>query len=771
MADHEKIYQEEMNQGHSAAWDQKWDQAVEHYRKAVKAVPNKPQAINNLGLAYFQLQKYKESEACYKQAARLSPDDPLPIERLAQIYERTGKIKLSADQSMLAADLYLKLKDADKAIESWVRVTRLIPEHLRAHSRLAVVFERIGRKQQAVREYVSVAALLQDVGQVNEAIQTVEKAVRMAPDSEEALQALELVRSNKTLPKPIRQRGVTGPLRMAAVRQMGGTMPAEITSISRHGPDPIAEARQIALTELAELLFDVSADDLDKDGENVGGRKGIFGRSRGEQLTQIPIHLGAAIDYQTRAGDEAAAKELKKAIDLGLDFPAAYFNLGLLYRNLGKRDQANSYLQRAINHPNYTLGARLLLAELMSSANRIEDAAIEYLEALREADCLVVGEEKQENLRAQYETIIETVRQEEDQNALKQMSINIQDMLIRKNWRVHLAQARQQLPTSLHDAEVLPLADILIEATDTQIVEAMGVINDIARKGHLRSAIEEAYYLISEAPTYLPLHIQIAELLLRQENTVGAMQKFTVVAEAYAIRGEAKRATNLFKRVVDISPMDFAARKRLIQQELDSGKVDDAIHEYINLADVQYRLAQLDLARSTYESALRVAQQTHADAVWNERILKQMADIDMQRLDWRQALRVYEQLRTISPEDELTRTRLIELNVRMGQQNQASVELGNFVSYLSDRNKQDVIVAYLEKLVADNPNLAFTRSKLAETYQQLGQKDKAVEQWDQVAELMVSSGNIERAKEVIRAILVLNPPNADQYRAALQRLG
>ena len=151
MADHDKIYQEEMNQGHSAAWDQKWDQAVEHYRKAVKAVPNKPQAINNLGLAYFQLQKYKESEACYKQAARLSPDDPLPIERLAQIYERTGKIKLSADQSMLAADLYLKLKDADKAIESWVRVTRLIPEHLRAHSRLAVVFERIGRKQQAVR--------------------------------------------------------------------------------------------------------------------------------------------------------------------------------------------------------------------------------------------------------------------------------------------------------------------------------------------------------------------------------------------------------------------------------------------------------------------------------------------------------------------------------------------------------------------------------------------------------------------------------------------
>ena len=105
MSDREKLYQEAMNQGHSAAWDQKWDEAAEHYRRAVQTVPNKVQGINNLALAYFQLQKYIEAEACYKQSARLTPDDPLPVERLAQVYERTGKIKLAADHSMLAADL------------------------------------------------------------------------------------------------------------------------------------------------------------------------------------------------------------------------------------------------------------------------------------------------------------------------------------------------------------------------------------------------------------------------------------------------------------------------------------------------------------------------------------------------------------------------------------------------------------------------------------------------------------------------------------------
>ena len=36
MAGRESIYQEAMNQGHSAAWDQRWEQAAEHYRKAVE---------------------------------------------------------------------------------------------------------------------------------------------------------------------------------------------------------------------------------------------------------------------------------------------------------------------------------------------------------------------------------------------------------------------------------------------------------------------------------------------------------------------------------------------------------------------------------------------------------------------------------------------------------------------------------------------------------------------------------------------------------------
>jgi tetratricopeptide (TPR) repeat protein len=672
---------------------------------------------------------------------------------------------------MKAADLYLKLKDADKAIENWARITRLVPEHLKAHSRLAVVHERLGHLEQAITEYLSVAALLQDIGQVNEALQTVEKTATIAPNNPEVQQALELVRNNKTLPKPQRKRGATGPLRMAAVREMGGEIPSEVTQISREGPDPIAEARQSALTAMAGLLFDVSAEDMTSDDSTARSGRGIFGRNKGDDFEAISRHLGTAIDAQTRAEDKVAAAELQEAVDSGLDFPAAFFNLGLLYRNLGKSDKAQGYLSRSVNHPDYALAARLMTAEYLRDRDRRMDAAVEYLEALKEADSAVVPPERAEELREQYEPLLEALSQEEDEAKLNQLCENIVDLLVRPSWRKHVTDARQQLPSSVGGTGLMPLAEMLTEAKDTEIVAAIGRINQLARDGHIRSAMEEAFGLVFSAPTYLPLHIHMAELLLRQENTQAAIAKFTVIAQTYAVRGEAKRATNLLRRIVDIAPMDFNARKRLIDRLSSQGEIDKAIHEYIKLADVHYRLAQLDQARNTYENALRLAQQTNADPSWSTRILKHMADIDMQRLDWRQALRVYEQLRTLSPSDEVARKRLIELNVNLGKSGQAATELENYISHLASIAKESDAVLFLESLIADNEDLALARVRLAELYQQVGRNSDAIGQWDKVAEIMVARGEMERAKEAVRAILVLNPPNAEQYRMALQKLG
>ena len=87
----EDVYQQAMNEGHSAAWDQDWKKAAAAYRQALQEFPDQPRALNSLGLALFQLGEFDEALRIYQQVAQLSPDDPVALEKVAQISERVGQ--------------------------------------------------------------------------------------------------------------------------------------------------------------------------------------------------------------------------------------------------------------------------------------------------------------------------------------------------------------------------------------------------------------------------------------------------------------------------------------------------------------------------------------------------------------------------------------------------------------------------------------------------------------------------------------------------------
>lgn len=773
MVGNEDSYRQAMNQGHSAAWDQNWERAAEFYRQALQENPDSPQALTSLGLALFEQGKYEEALSLYSKAAEISPDDPLPVEKMADIYERTGRLKYAADQSMKAAELYLKIRDVLKAMANWTRVVRLFPENLSAHTRLALVHERLGHTQQAITEHLAVASLLQHSGKLEEALKTAKHAQNLDSQNNEAHQALALLRANKSLPKPMRQRGGTGALRMARVQEMGTP---EKKEKRQENPDPILEAQQRALTTLAGLLFDVT-DESEADTKPMKGiralTQGISGGLTRKKLDfgKISLHLGQAIDLQTHGDDEQATDELSRAISAGLDIPAAYFNLGFLLYQGERKESAQRNLARAVQHADYSLAARLLIGEYLRERGRLKDATGEYLEALKVADMQVAVPELADEIGQLYEPLIEAHQQTENDEQLAQLCDNIAELLVRPNWREHLKKARAQLPSASEGEAPVPLAEMISEARSSQVVEVMARIDELARGGHLRSAMEEAYMILPQAPTYLPLHIRMGELMLHQERTEEAIVKFTAVAQTYSARGESNRARQLYQRVVEISPMDLAARTRLIDQLVVRGDIEDALDEYMNLADVYYRLAELDMARSTYEGALRLAQQSQVDRSWSIQVLLSMADIDLQRLDWRKAVRVYEQLRTIEPEDEKVRSSLVELNMRLGQEPNAQAELDNYLSYLTGNAKEAQALAYLEKLIEEHPDYVFARRRLAEAYQQAARNEDAVAQWDTVGEMLYDAGNQEGAKEAVRAILMLDPPNKEHYRTLLQKLG
>jgi tetratricopeptide (TPR) repeat protein len=762
MPGREDIFQKAMNDGHSAAWDQEWDKAVAAYRQALQEFPDHPKSLNSLGLALYQLGSFEESLQVYMNVAKISPDDPVPMEKVAQLSERIGDLKTAVDAALRAGDLFLKQRDTEKALENWVRVTNVNPENAIAHSRLAQVHEKLGHAQQAVTEYLAIASIMQRTGNLEKTKEMVNKALSILPNSIEVKQAQSLLNAGQLLPKPLRGKGGTGPIRMAQVKELEKPKAAS-------GLDPVAEARQKALTQLAELLFEFS-DDSPASQERKGLSaimKGTGGLSlQQSEQTKVVMHLGMAIDAQTKGNETQAAEEFESALEAGFKHASLYYALGLLRFKGERTESAQRFLQNTVKHNDYALGSRLLLGQLHVNKSRFNEAAMEYLEALKLADATTVSANKSDEVSQQYEPLIEAHQNQQDEIALKKVCENINKLLMRPDWREQLHKMREQMPKQEGDM-IAPLADVVLQAQSSSVLESMNRINHLARMGNLRSAMDEAYYAMQNAPTYLPLHMLMGDLLVQEKHEADAITKYSTVAHAYSVRGEAAQATKILRRIIQLAPMDLGSRNRLIDQLIARGQVDDAIREYLELAAIYYRLAELDMARKTYTTALRVVQQGHASRDWNAHILQRMADIDLQRLDWKQALRVYEQLRTIVPDDESTRRQLVELNLRMAQTDKAMNELENYVTHLESQNKGDLAALFIEDLINEYPNQVLLKRALAMLYFRAGRMDESISILDTLGEKLMEMGNRQEALEVINQIVMMNPPNVEEYRKLL----
>src|SRR5690554_6897633 len=426
----QELFQKAMNQGHSAAWDQQWDRAASFYRQALEEKPNHPQALINLGLALFQLQEFDESLQCYKRAAQISPEDPIPLENIAILYERMGELDLSSRASLQAAELYIKNRDITKALENWQRVLRDDPENLQAHSRLALVYERTGKNQQAVSSYLAVASLLQRRGETGKAQQVLQRALKLIPNHPEAVHALALINAGQQLPPPERPRGGTAPYRMSQVRQLEAPQNEE----NQDNGDPISQARQKALTTLAAILFDVTDEEEagDQQRQDISAiLRGARTAAQNFDSTRVVLHLNQMVDAQTNKQYAQAAEELERAIEAGLDHAAAFFNLGYLQAQIGRQEEAVASLQQALRNPTFTLAAHLLLGSLYQQMNRVREAALEFLEALKIADSQVVDPQFADDLRQLYEPIIETYRQETSEQELSRLCRSISELLLR----------------------------------------------------------------------------------------------------------------------------------------------------------------------------------------------------------------------------------------------------------------------------------------------------------------------------------------------------
>ena len=762
------LFDQAMSQGHSAAWDQHWDRALSAYRAALQEFPDDGKALNSFGFALLQADRPDEALRVYQRAASLTPGDPVAPEKCGEIFEQLGRLPEAAQTYLAVAEIHLTRRDVPKAIDNWNRVVRLTPDNLAAHSRLARALENSQKARDAAIEYLEVARLFQRANDNEKAMQAAAYAVKLDPQLPVAREAIERIKRGQPIPLPDRPKSATGALRFGTNKlEPLPTISEEVVTVK--GTNPLATAREIALGRLAEMLFEEDTD-TSKTSASLGAVTRGTGplRASPAKRAQGVMYLGQAISNQTNGQLDAAINNYESVLETGLNHPAVHFALGALYFDK-RSNKAMEHLSAATTYENLSLGAHFGLGQAYLREGKQAEALRELLQALKALDLQLIAPAKRDGLAEAYENVIDAMRRATPADAAK-VSQGILQFLSGDDWEDKAKRSRQQLDSSAESGQVTALADMLAMPGADKVLDAMRRIEEYMRKKYWASAMEEAYSALGFAPTHLPVHVRMAEILLAENKPLAAVVKYTAIANAYRARGDNARAGKMMQEVLRFNPMDVKVRSELIEMLTTQGRLEEAMGQYIDLADTYYQLADLDTAKTTYQTALRVAQKSSLDRQWSARLLTQLGDIEMQRLNWRDAIRIYEQMKTLAPDDPTGRAALVDLYFRMGNAQQAVVELDSFVKHMQSLGQGAQAIPPLEELAQNQSGNPAVHWRLGQLYQGQGRRPEAITQYEAAADAQLTAGDNVQAAQTIRAILALKPDNAADYEQLLTQI-
>lgn len=752
MAKDQALFNESLNKGHTYLWDQHWTEAIEAFETAVSTTRDEPAPYAGLGDAYMGLNQLNKALENYKLAARYSRGNVIYLRKVAEMQEQLGQDHEAGKTYMALGEMALGRRQLEEAMDNWHRAVRLEPNLLRAHQRLASIYQRQGAVRNAIQEYLAIANILQIQGENDQALETCKLALQLDPRNPDILTAIEMVKQGKRIFKsgemPLaKQSGVTGMLRQVAIASEDDWDPSKQDAETAA---PVQDARRLAMEELAGGLFDDAAEE-DTD----------IGKLQRDHL------ISQALDYQRRAMVNEAISCYEKAIASGEDSMAAHFNLGLLYQDKLRFEDAIREFEHSVTQREYKLASHFALGECYRGRGRIEKAIDHFINVLKIVDLKTVQHSQADRLIELYENLADSLATQGEHDQATAFANALVEFLSHKGWEDKVQQARQRLD-SISDAGMMILGDVLTAGSE-QVLESLYLSQEYTKRGMYNTAVEEIYRAIQLSYDYLPAHIQLGEVLSRQGRRDVAAQKFITVANTFHIRGDVASALAAYERVVELSPLDLTIRSKLIDLLKRHGQIDRSLEHYMAMGDAYYQLAQVDKARETYQEALKLTSRA-AENGWRPRILRLMADIDMQRLDWKRALSTYKELRQTDPEDERTAITLVDLHYRVGQNLEAIQALDQYLIHLVRSGRGSKVIGILEDMVDQRPTDGNLVDRLSRLYIQQKRIGDAITLLDKLGESYLESGNTQNAVSTIERILKLNPPNADSYQQLLSQL-
>lgn len=732
-------FEEALNRGHAFNWDQRWEEAIREFEKAVKLAPNEPAAYEGLGTAYRGLDRMVKALENYKLAARYSRGDIIYLRQVADMQELLHQESEAGRTYLAIGEVELGRRRLKEAIDYWRRAIMLEPNLLQAHRRLASVYKRQKSIPSAIREYLEVARILQTEKKNQEALAACQEALELDPRNKDILTAIELIKQGTPIAdgqKRSTSQGDDLPRMTAALDRVGQKPSLEAVA-------PVQDARRTAMEQLAEKLFEEAAD------------------------MKTSTLISQALDAQTRGMTNEAISYYEQIMQAGVRGPSIHFNLGLLYQDKLRFEDAIKQFEVSVRDHDFRLASHFALGESHRARGRIEEAIEHFITVLQIVDLTTVQHAHSDRLIELYENLADSLIAKGERDQATNFANALVEFFSHKGWEDKAKEARARLQ-QLSNTDMMILGDVLTAGSE-QVLESLFLSQEYTRRKLYDTAVEEAFRAIQLSAEYLPAHLQLAEALAKQGRREAAALKFSVVADTYQTRSDVNGAILAYEKVIELTPLDVKSYTKLIDLLKQHGRIDDAIRYLIALGETNYQLAKVDKARETYQEALKLVPRG-TDASLKVKLLRAMADVDMQRFDWRRALVTYKELRELDPDDERTAITLIDLYYKVDQPNNAVSELDKYLIQLVRKGRGAKLLGILEDMIRQRPSDANLVDRLYRLYIQQKRLKDAVNLLDRLGELQLEAGDTPGAIRTIERIVSLKPANVASYQQLLGQL-
>jgi tetratricopeptide (TPR) repeat protein len=751
-------FQKAMAYAEQASQQGKWAEAAKAYRFALAEFPNNEAAITGFGKAALSLNQFQVAQTAFQQALKVNPTNPQTLNYVGDVQERQGQLDAAAETYLRIGNIYAGQGDFEAAIDSWTRATKLSPGKLDAYRKLADLLAQQNKRVAAARQLLSMAAIHQRRNNPEVAMQYIQEAGGLVPHNPGIAAALEALQTGSRI-QPDQITDTPAPMADAALdfdfsdEHAGDdffdaendpfALDDTLSSTSQGGL--LAAAKQKAVTELASVAFE------DEANSNV-------------------LFIMQAIDLQSRNNLAKASDIYRQAIQSGEKRAALYFNLGVLYTEQENYNEATAMLKISAQDDGYDVPSQFALGKAYYRTNDLESAVRRFMLALKIIDLRTVSGHKATTLAQKYDRLIQEYAGEGKNERVKKFITAIEAFFAISTWERKVLRARQSMDNFTEENEVMSLAEFL-ETPETEIaITAMSATNEYMRRNLLMTALEECLWAIQKAPLHLPLHVRLGDILLKQERTDEAITKYLYIAKVYQVRNIIDQAVNTYQKILRLAPMDVTVRSKLIDLYISRNNKEQALEQYMILADSYYQLAQVDRALEKYNEALRLTSTLTNSTSWKTDILNRIGDIYTQRFDWAKAASAYEELIQVNPQDDTSRRRLIELYFKQGKISPALKALDGLLSLYQRQNPLKAL-ELLKDLSGVYPEDMALRQRLAIAYVQNGKTQEAIAEYDALGEMQLERGLRDQAAQTIQAILNLGPEDAEGYQRLLEKIG